>query len=164
MQQLIYPREPAGTPKGKASAATWVLWNSRRTSVSWDRDMAPATALAARGEIEGIRPHLGKCDEMEALGGVEPPTNGLGNRCSIHLSYGADADSPPLSHDELGDKPLARCIFGCGDPSLRLKSSFAQDDIALMIQMDQGFGARSSRARLSSRTLTRGSPSSPRSR
>ena len=26
---------------------------------------------------------------MEALGRVELPTNGLGNRCSIHLSYGA---------------------------------------------------------------------------
>ncbi len=27
--------------------------------------------------------------EVEAPGRVELPTNGLGNRCSIHLSYGA---------------------------------------------------------------------------
>ena len=27
--------------------------------------------------------------QMEAPGGVEPPTNSLGNCCSIQLSYGA---------------------------------------------------------------------------
>lgn len=27
--------------------------------------------------------------EKVALDGVEPPTHGLGNRCSIHLSYRA---------------------------------------------------------------------------
>jgi hypothetical protein len=31
---------------------------------------------------------------MVAPGRVELPTFGLGNRCSIHLSYGADANLP----------------------------------------------------------------------
>ena len=31
-------------------------------------------------------------ETMEAPGGVEPPTNSLGNCCSIHLSYGAVED------------------------------------------------------------------------
>jgi hypothetical protein len=37
---------------------------------------------------------------MGAPGRVELPTNGLGNRCSIHLSYGA-TDVGSLSHMDL---------------------------------------------------------------
>ena len=33
---------------------------------------------------------------LEAPGRVELPTNGLGNRCSIHLSYGADCKRCPI--------------------------------------------------------------------
>jgi hypothetical protein len=32
-------------------------------------------------------------DGVGAPGRVELPTNGLGNRCSIHLSYGAKRDT-----------------------------------------------------------------------
>jgi hypothetical protein len=44
---------------------------------------------------------------MEALGRVELPTNGLGNRCSIHLSYRASA-THRLSHVALLTTALPR--------------------------------------------------------
>ena len=46
--------------------------------------------------------------EVEALGRVELPTNGLGNRCSIHLSYRAPDSS--LSH-EGRSVPLRRVSY-----------------------------------------------------
>ncbi len=66
---------------------------------------------------------------MEALGRVELPTNGLGNRCSIHLSYGATAagqcSAEPLRHAPIisrwflkatlrGDHPVAYVDLPCG--------------------------------------------------
>jgi hypothetical protein len=85
------------------------------------------------------RKHRWKClIIMVAPGRVELPTFGLGNRCSIHLSYGAGANSPIISRRFIA--------------------------INIATSRVQGFGSRSSTARLSSNTLTRGSPSSPNSR
>jgi hypothetical protein len=56
-------------------------------------------------------------DGMEAPGGVEPPTNGLGNRCSIQLSYGAIS----FKARELVRKANAASVKGSPD----LNASFA---------------------------------------
>ena len=61
-----------------------------------------------------VRIHIGKLGLLrstlgvEAPGRVELPTNGLGNRCSIHLSYGA-ISSYPLHSKGLLNSLAVRC-------------------------------------------------------
>ena len=52
---------------------------------------------------------------MEALGGVEPPTNSLGNCCSIHLSYRAvrGLDLGHFSLSQLGLASRVRLLPNC---------------------------------------------------
>ncbi len=59
--------------------------------------MPPRRRRYQKGQLEAKQWQLAglqfggrsKLLKMEALGRVELPTNGLGNRCSIHLSYRA---------------------------------------------------------------------------
>ena len=54
---------------------------------------------------------------MVAPGRVELPTFGLGNRCSIHLSYGAMA-TETLSHVNLPTQLSARIVMLKNRPSI----------------------------------------------
>src|ERR1700741_4809629 len=47
----------------------------------------PLTLASASGSSATTEPPCESIGKMVALGRVELPTNGLGNRCSIHLSY-----------------------------------------------------------------------------
>src|SRR5208337_5549047 len=53
-------------------------------------------------------PVLPGTNKMEALGRVELPTNGLGNRCSIHLSYRATRRNR-LDYFSLPQQTLGEC-------------------------------------------------------
>ena len=48
---------------------------------------------------------------VEAPGRVELPTNGLGNRCSIHLSYGALRRNPIISRQFRAVGILLRTVW-----------------------------------------------------
>src|SRR5205085_12431461 len=49
---------------------------------------------------------------LEALGRVELPTNGLGNRCSIHLSYRATLTVSSVYSRLFSDDGWVRCMVG----------------------------------------------------
>ena len=61
----------------------------------------PESIVCAERALKMLMKHArARClgDELGAPGRVELPTNGLGNRCSIHLSYGADDDVTTRYH------------------------------------------------------------------
>ena len=61
---------------------------------------------------------------MEAPGRVELPTNGLGNRCSIHLSYGADASLSHVDFEPLSGRRSAGWVALRSDPALTCRALF----------------------------------------
>ena len=65
------------------SASDSQFYHGRISSIDWCSRGSGSTRYSQSMELAGARLRL------IAPEGIEPPTNGLGNRCSILLSYGA---------------------------------------------------------------------------
>ena len=70
--------DPTGSPRHEQTVAVASSFSIAQDSVQ-----------PLENQRQPIGSNQSKFVIMGAPGGVEPPTNGLGNRCSIHLSYGA---------------------------------------------------------------------------
>jgi hypothetical protein len=70
--------DPTGSPRHEQTVA-----------VALKIIIAQHSVQPLENQNQPIESNTQETETMGAPGGVEPPTNGLGNRCSIQLSYGA---------------------------------------------------------------------------
>ncbi len=64
------------------TVVTWALPERLKRAGRKRNDGTVEKDLTAFGSVS-----VANSTNLEGLGGFEPPTYGLGNRCSIHLSY-----------------------------------------------------------------------------